>query len=145
MFKEMMAKRKERNIRYAEEKEMKALKKQRLSSVAVNNTIEGPLHSHAGSDMDDVAISKSGTKKDFNPNKVYPSTDTDDKQGQRIGPMSESENENFGNEKRFGKALHNMKTDDPVVAPGDSQYATGNPNVMAPAPDNAQMAYLQQM
>jgi len=78
-------------------------------------------------------ISKSGSKKDHNPNKVYPSTDTDDKIGHRIGPMSESENEqNFGNEKRFGKALHSMKTDDPVVAPNDSSYATGNPNVQNP-------------
>ena len=51
-----------------------------------NNT-EGAM----GSDLDDVAISKSA-QKNAAANRVYPATDCEDKNfSQRIGPMSEDE------------------------------------------------------
>jgi len=44
-----------------------------------------------GADMDDVAIAKN-TLKHAKENRVYPATDTDDKNvSQRIGPLSEDE------------------------------------------------------
>jgi len=98
------------------------------SVYAVNNSVEGPVPSSANSDMDDVALTKKGSKNDPNTNKVYPATDCDDKNfsQQRIGPMSEDEQ--FSEKAKLGKVFAQMKNDDPLVTPGASNYETNNPN-----------------
>ena len=86
----MMAKRKERKLRLAEERALENIKRkgEKMQPIPINTTMGEGAH---GADMDDVAIAKN-TLKHAKENRVYPATDTDDKNvSQRIGPLSEDE------------------------------------------------------